>query len=788
MKSKIISIVLVGMLMLSSAAFMNLTKAGPSDVTFSLSPSSSTFYSDTTHVGDKFTVIAMWTDSGSPLNGVFAWQVRLVVNSSWLKISNAKQLKTDPNFLLAEAEAVGNTTYPAASGVGTNDVTIMGSVQGAGPLCYHASAVMASFEIEITAAPGKHQTLTSSLEMNWIDDTIWSPDGNTWYHPTCQAGSAQYIWAIPPNPHLEVTPALTTYGPLPPAAVGEEFDVQVYLRALDAGWGFYNATFTLTYDCATPPPTEIIENAGYTVDPYWTTSGVDNSTVGTINVWVTKTPSPVASGDYLIITIRFRVIYQGIYLEDDEAPLTLSDIALYDADGVAITTDPAVNGDVWVYGALTLPLCHLQVDDTNISDFTQPFNVTVSMKGLDANWFFIGLDFRMDYDPAVVMPLAAYEGPFLPYYASLQPGNTMGTWWYGQFQLDSGYPPHALVGNVIYPNDTGRWNRPFPEGDGVIAIFTFQFTQAVTSLDYQTEGATMFHIIEEDLVGIDNPDGAQNIVDVPHSDPINGTAHYVTGLPGRFIDIYVGQDCTPYPAPYGGQGKNKPADLFWPQKEVCIWADVKYNYWPVQQKDVAFEIRDNHGSIWDIVSARTNASGIAEYCFRIPWPCDNPEQYFGVWTITASVDLACIVINDTLQFHFDYKVEIFKVTTDKTEYNHGDCFDVTILYGSHAQQSYPVVFYAVLKDELGVPVWYGWVETTIGGQEHFCRYLNGTVTIRLCIPKFAFAGIAHIYVTAFDALPTEGGSAIAPTYGLVNPFGYAWPPGSTLPAIIIKPF
>ena len=107
----------------------------------------------------------------------------------------------------------------------------------------------------------------------------------------------------------------------------------------------------------------------------------------------------------------------------------------------------------------------------------------------------------------------------------------------------------------------------------------------------------------------------------------------------------------------------------WGGSQVELYANVTYNYWPVQQKDVAFEIRDLSGELWAILVARTNEAGTASTSFRIPWPCDNPEELFGVWAVTATVDLACEVINDTLRFHFDYLVETFKVTTDKFEYN-----------------------------------------------------------------------------------------------------------------------
>jgi hypothetical protein len=226
--------------------------------------------------------------------------------------------------------------------------------------------------------------------------------------------------------------------------------------------------------------------------------------------------------------------------------------------------------------------------------------------------------------------------------------------------------------------------------------------------------------------------------------------------------------------------------MFWPQKQIELYANVTYNYWPVQQKDVAFEVRDPHGNVVTVQVARTDADGVAHTYYRIPWPCDHPEYYFGVWTVTASVDLACIVINDTMKFHFDYMVEIFKVTTDKFQVNHEECFNVIIDYGSHLQQYHNVTFQAIVYDNLDVPVAQGYVTISVGGTQ-FCQYKNGTIIIPLCIPKWAFAGIADVYVNAYSDLPTNGGSALCPTFGLLGPFG-SWPIGSTVPEIAIQPY
>jgi len=146
---------------------------------------------------------------------------------------------------------------------------------------------------------------------------------------------------------------------------------------------------------------------------------------------------------------------------------------------------------------------------------------------------------------------------------------------------------------------------------------------------------------------------------------------------GRQIDLYL---CA-YPDGHNGRGPNRPGDMFWPQKEVCLCAEVTYNLWPEQQKDVAFEVIDPYGAVYTLLCTRTDSTGLAMICFRLPWMCDDPEYYFGEWTVIASVDVACEHINDTMTFKYDYMVHIWKVTTDASSYAHGECIEVTIDYG-----------------------------------------------------------------------------------------------------------
>jgi hypothetical protein len=245
-------------------------------------------------------------------------------------------------------------------------------------------------------------------------------------------------------------------------------------------------------------------------------------------------------------------------------------------------------------------------------------------------------------------------------------------------------------------------------------------------------------------------------VPIPHfSEAVKYTCYYKAL--GRAIDIFTQYD------PFGGKGPNENSSIFWPQKEVILYANVTYNLWPEQQKDVAFEIIDPYGDTYAVLCNRTDADGIAMVAFRLPWMCDDPTYYFGTWEVIATVDVACEHINDTLHFKYDYKVWIWKVTTDKTDYAHGEDIVVTIEYGSQSQIEYPMVFYVSGLDETGVPFDIGFDEVIIGGAE-WCTYEDGNTTVTLTIPKWARAGIATIHVNALDALPRDGGVQEFPLY------------------------
>jgi hypothetical protein len=342
----------------------------------------------------------------------------------------------------------------------------------------------------------------------------------------------------------------------------------------------------------------------------------------------------------------------------------------------------------------------------------------------------------------------------------------------------------VLVGNLILPNGTGDWNPPFPGNEpglagenGTIATICFKIIEQLPEPDFLEGTFDLFQIRMVD------PDAS--LIDVDFGAVVNGT-YTCLGFPwqGRFLDIYGGADnagygSIPFPDPYGGQGLNMPMDLVIPQSEVTLFGDVLYNYWPVQSKEVNFEVEGPYEHLFNETSQEwyyapmqtyhillketviSNTDGVAEISFRMPWPCENPwGTMLGVYKVTGTVNIADVVVTDTLYFYYDYMVHIFDVTTDKFYYKHDECVKITVEYGSHAMQTYPALFAAAIKDELNVVIGLDLLETTVGGAE-FCTFANGSIELEICIPKWAFVGYADIIVNVYDMDPTIGGFAWA---------------------------
>ncbi|MGB9778254.1 MAG: hypothetical protein ACPLW8_02515 [Candidatus Bathyarchaeales archaeon] len=727
-------------------------------------PPTNEFKTDTTSPGYRFNV-TIWLNITSA--DMFAWQFRLMFDSSQLKATKAGY-SPGPTSEWATYRT-GGATSPVTPDIEANYVLFTESLQGDNYVPKPVCARLAWVEFEIIAAPPMGGELTSTLSIDhaqtWVEDTTLAEI------PIQKIGATyKYTWVAPPKPQLVVDPAIREYGPYPPSVVGTTFTEDIIIKGLSSLWFLKNASTHLGYNSA------LLEVADVTFGSAWTTTTYDNTTAGDLYLYAETTQPP--SGDVLLATVTFRIIFQDTCPprtpgEHDDSPLDLNNYHLYAAT-MEIPTMPEIDGTVVIKCLITLPLAYFEVSSPTLGPEELAkgvFNVTVSLKNLDSHWYVVALQFRLSYPADLIEPVALYEGPFLPGFAAQEPGS-QGTFYVSYFENWPPWGPHVLYGELLLPNATGGWNAPWPEGEGVVAIITFKPKIMLTQ---QTITAPL-EIVWQGLVGLDGPE-TQNIVDVPLDYPRNGTYTLMPAFVGRVIDLYGGANNSVYgenygitygdgffwPAPYGGQGPNTPMDLVIPQSEVHLFANVTYNFWPVQNKTVSFEVIMPNGATYTKLVARTDENGVAYVSFRMPWPCDNPESLFGEWKVVATCSLADVVISDTMKFKYDYMVHIWKVSTDKFNYNHGETVKVTIEYGSYAMQTYPVLLSVVIKDELGVVIGIQTVNFTVGGAQ-YCSYKNKTITLPIEIPKWAYAGKAHIIVNAFDKEPADGGFAWCPEY------------------------
>jgi hypothetical protein len=365
------------------------------------------------------------------------------------------------------------------------------------------------------------------------------------------------------------------------------------------------------------------------------------------------------------------------------------------------------------------------------------FNISIKINNLAEGWEAEGFEFKLRYNGTILELLEVYKGPFLEPFGA--PPNQ------GVLLMVDRRTNYVTVGLVVMPDVNGTWHPPFPHGSGVIAILEFKAIYQGLFPEVASCPLDLYDTKVGNWLG--EP--------VPQDPPVDGFYSIRPKVLGRMIDIF-----TQYPDPYGGQGLGKPSDMFWPQKEVILYAKVTYNEWPEQNKDVAFQVIDPHGDTYTIIYARTNASGIATASFRLPWTCDNPEYYFGEWKVIGTVDVACNIVNDTLTFKYDYLVRIVKVTTDKTKYKHCEYMNITVEIKSYAMQRYNVIVAVTALDETGVPFGFVYFRVQIGGAT-YCEYKHYTDTVTIHVVKWARAGRGSIVVGVLNNWPSQGGTVIS---------------------------
>lgn len=718
------------------------------------------------------------------------------LDAAWYLVNASFKLHYDSLLLAVDSCVIDTGSWDVSSSCIIVDGTMTFVVETSQVLSGNVKVADITFEI---IYQGIYPTVNVST-LTFSDVILWDHEIEIGTLDPIEGEITIIGFVALPMPYLEVVPPETVLGPEP--SLGEEFTVDVVMKDLYADWNLIGYDFRLSYCNDLLEVVEVIPG-----------DFLDQTSWGKIvleDVTVPAAEAPLWVGQVYVL---LKVVTENIgdYTFTIEAPadiITMIDGALANSFTVSSVSPPMVT---WKLIELRTYKTYAITGDYTISVTPATYGVHMALTG-DISYYW-ALDWNNTIYPTWWDWLngTVYESVYYPHHwdwmdwyvteGSLTTKafediwdctgepllyNDTGAGDYYCFRdnlemcdpdlmdihndpdidavipwirnkatpppsitVSNVYPvsiygPHVSVGGLVL-SDTGEWYI-FPEGEGVLV--TIKFRAIKQGYEDLKCNFTLFDIemIDPDEKGI------------PYKDPVNGT-YTMLGfdLPGRQIDLY-----TQYPAPYGGQGPNNPSDMFWPQKEVILYANVTYNYWPVQHKIVAYEIIDSEEKVWDKMTAITDEYGVAEVRFRMPWPCDDPESLFGAWSVIATVDIACIVINDTLQFHYDYLTNIFKVTTD-IECAHGDTVTIDIDLTSHAMQTYTVLVTVAIRDELGYTVGFASVEILIGGAQ-FCTPKEYEVRITIDIPKYAAAGLATVHVNCFDKEPSEGGVALCPEY------------------------
>jgi len=704
-----------------------------------IEPANISFDTSTTSIGYKFNVTVFVNSNVS----VASWQFYMLYNKNHLQCNGAWYSGIDEGTDASELFIKAGTTHIATSPSygsydSTRDYVLFAESYFSGPYPgpSHCPSSVAYLEFEVVSVPTKGEEFNSLLDITTSEDNYIQDDAQVYYRWIGINANYNFTWSAP-APCWFTTDDDENIFDQWTHWVGTTFDVDVVIANYYAGWGMTNATFCLSYDSTLINATAAVLN---TAD--WTGTNSITMSHDTLD-WVNATVrgfsgSQDGGASVLVATITFEILVQGNAPPEAQGAYNETALAFCDETEVwdheyTIDSEP-VDGMVQVVAYLSIVPPYLEVvpNDTTLGPAPavgEEFTIAVNIKELHWNWYLVGVEFRLTYCPDLMQVVSIEEGDYLPQFE--QTGAPQPT----IFQaFDEG--DYIVLMDLILPNGTGYYPDPVAGGDpvenGTIAIITFEVTAQDVSCDPEDFECDF---ILYDILMIDKKSEP-----IGYRDPVDGTYTILGSFEvGRIIDVY-----TQYPAPYGGQGLMQPSDMFWPQKEVILCANVTFNCWPVQQKLVTFTVWDNQDNMWTTLQAVTDEDGVACVSFRLPWPCDDPESLLGVWRVVAEVDVACESIYDELEFHYDWLVNIVEVTTDKYYYEHCEWVDISITFTSHAQQQYLVAMRVTIHDELNVPVAFGVVMLNVTGAE-FCTAEEYLVELSLHIDKFVFVGTATIH-------------------------------------------
>jgi hypothetical protein len=643
---RLMKVSILTLMLLISFSFVVFPIHGQAKPKVSIVPKDNIFSTDPTApnykaVGDTFTVSV--TTSGWEDPGVFAYECKLRFDPTLLELT-AVEYPAD-HFIVKDLPA-GTPVFTAPVDAATiAEANVNGYIGlAASPLADPAavggrkgSGVLAKATFKIKTAPPALGSVSCAIRVN--DVSFLNPAGDK-VAVDLEDGYYEYSAPRPPTPFMKVVPESVSA-----QTIGQEVAIDITVQQLSKDWRAVGFEWKLTFDSS------LLEYVNATEGDFLKAFGPtvfyavqENNYVISFSL-LYKEPWPpevFPEGSGSLATIKFKAIAPGA------CDLTLSETLIVNVDGEEVETGPPVSGKY----AFSPPWLSVEPKEKTLKNLGETFDLNVLINNLVKDWKLVGVEFIVRYNNTLLETNADMikEGDFIKGFAQRVGTET----WFQAIVEPEISPGVGLVGILILPlqlpDGTYEWPyEVFPEGDGVLATFTFK-----AIYQHETEDITDYIMVDEPLLA--NVEAKVIPVDLQKT-AVEGrckytiTKRYVPPPPGRVVDLY-----TQYAYPYGGQGLDMPSDAFAPQGQAKLIAKVTYRGDPVADKPVAYQIRGPKGYEF-LATQFTDSNGEAILQFTVP----ASKAYFGIWNVTASVDIAGEVVSDRLLFRVGYLISVKEI-------------------------------------------------------------------------------------------------------------------------------
>jgi hypothetical protein len=698
---------------------------------------------------------------------------------------------------------VDSGTIDNTAGFVTWAVTLLGTEAGK-----VGGGVIATVTFKISAAPPAGGSLTSAIALGTQkgsnpDTILVDPTASPIPGDTYDIVPATFTYSTPPlaKPFLSVSSF--TWDNTAADAAGRLFNVSVSINNLVADWLAVGFQFRLGFDATMLATKAEWIFAGDFATQFGALAG------GTFNIsyvegasalygqivlppWpdvndLTKWPH-TNGGTGTLAIIQFNAIYRPP--PEASSDLVLSDVEIVDYQGNLVQTDPAQNGQYTITLApppwLSVVPNAVELDPKSGAGH-DTFDLNVQINNLDKGFQMVGAEFKVFYNTSV---LSTTVGQITEGANNIMRdvATRSGTDLFFQAYVEQ---DHGLIGIILLPLPNGTWPF-FPEGTGGLATVTFTVLpgvqdQLAATQPYQTTANV------GDVLLVNS-----NAKPVPTNDNKTATEGVCTvtikvaftpPAPDRVIDLF-----TQYNAPFGGQGSNVPSDAFGPQGQVQLFAKVTYRNDTVANKPVAYQVIGPNGYEFTATEF-TDANGMALLPFTMP----ASTQYFGLWTIKASVDVAGQIVSDTLVFRDGWLVQgaLTGVANEGTipigaqtlaELFKGKTYGLSSVLKIITMQDPLICFQIGSKtlltytgfDELNAPLFNQYVDLTgsigtfsntvtnatmqafVASSTGRAYPLVGSMLNSITIPSTAFSGVANFYLNVYSDYPWLNGVPYSP--------------------------